>query len=202
MSRPKPNSDARHVIMDLSWPKGASVNDRVDKHGYLGSYSLFTFPTIDHLTAELTKIGRGAHIFKIDVSRAFRHLKMDPFDYDLLGLQWNGAFVETCLPFSARHGSQFFQRTRNAVCYIMKRCAYDIINYIDDFSGFGTPTIAHALFDMLCDVMRQLGLTISDKKLVYPPTQAMCLGVMVDTIEGTVSIPQDKLQNVTSMVND
>ena len=71
MSRPKPNSDAHCVIMDLSWPKRASVNDGIDKNGYLGSDISLTFPTTDHLTAELTKIGKGAHIFKIDVSRAF-----------------------------------------------------------------------------------------------------------------------------------
>ena len=27
MSRPKPNSDSRRVIVDLSWPKGESAND-------------------------------------------------------------------------------------------------------------------------------------------------------------------------------
>ena len=127
---------------------------------------------------------------------------MDPSDYDLLGLHWNGAYVDTCLPFSKRHGSQFFQRTSDAIHYIMKRHIYDVINYIDDFLGFGMPSVACALFDTLRDVMHQLGLTINDKKLVYPATQAVYLGVMVDTIEGTVSIPQEKLQNVTNMVTE
>ena len=76
--RPKLNAEIRWVIMDLSWPKRASVNDGVDKHGYFGSDFFLTFPTIDHLTAELTKIGRSAHIFKVDISRAFRHFKTDP----------------------------------------------------------------------------------------------------------------------------
>ena len=83
MSRPKPNSDPKWVILDLSWPEGVLVNDGVDKHGYMGSDFSLTFPSIDHLTLELTKLGWGAHIYKIDVSRIFRHLKMDPFDYDL-----------------------------------------------------------------------------------------------------------------------
>ena len=146
MTRPKPQSDTRHVIVNLSWPKGASVNDEVDKHGYMGVDFLLTFPTVDHLTAELTKLGCGAHIFKIDVSRAFCHLKIDPYDFDLLGLNWNGAYIDTCLPFGTRHGSQFFQRTSDAVCYIMHRYGFDIINYIDDFLGFGTPSTAQASF--------------------------------------------------------
>ena len=63
-------------------------------------------------------------------------------------------------------------------------------------------TIACASFDTLHDFMHQLGLTISDRKLVYPATQAACLGVIVDTIESMVSISQDKLENITNMVNN
>ena len=202
MTRPKPQSDTRRVIVDLSWPKGASVNDGVDKHGYMGVDFLLTFPTVDHLTAELTKLGRGAHIFKIDVSRAFRHLKMDLYDFDLLGLNWNGAYIDTCLPFGTRHGSQFFQRTSDAVRYIMRRRGFDIINYIDDFLGFGTRSTAQASFKALYKIMQELGLTISEKKLVHPSTQAVCLGVLIDTVQGTVSIPKDKLEQVKTVVNE
>ena len=79
MTHPKASSDNRRVIMDLGWPKGLSVNDGVDKNSYMGSDFKLTFPTIDDLTSELVKLGRGAHIYKIDVSRAFRHLPIDPF---------------------------------------------------------------------------------------------------------------------------
>ena len=86
MTRHKPDSKNRHVIVDLSWPHGFSVNDGVDKNSYLGTEFKLTFPTIDHLTNQLAKIEKGAHIYKIDVKRAFRHLKIYPRDYDLLGL--------------------------------------------------------------------------------------------------------------------
>ena len=56
------------VILDLSWPKNTSVNDGVEKNAYLGSEFKLTFPTIDHLTSELVKLGKGAHIFKVDIS--------------------------------------------------------------------------------------------------------------------------------------
>ena len=76
MSRPKPNSDPRRVIVGLSWPKDKSVNNGVDKHGYIGTDFSITFSTIDHLTAELTKLGPEAHIYKTDVSHAFWHLNI------------------------------------------------------------------------------------------------------------------------------
>ena len=78
---------------------------------------------------------------------------------------------------------------------------HDVINYIDDFLGFGTPSAAQLSFDALLDIMRQLGLTVSQKKLIPPSTKAVCLGILVDTVEATVSIPEEKLLNIRDMVD-
>ena len=59
MTRNKPNSDRRRVIIDLSWPLGASVNAVIDKDTYLGSPFALTFPTVDVITGELKCLGRG-----------------------------------------------------------------------------------------------------------------------------------------------
>ena len=88
MTREKSGSDKRRVIIDLSWPKGASVNGGIHKDSYLATDFCLTFPTVDHITQEVKKLGRGCHIYKVDVSRAFRHVKLDPRDYDLSGLRW------------------------------------------------------------------------------------------------------------------
>ena len=176
------------------------MNDGVEKNGYMGSEFKLTFPTLDDLTQCLVKLGKGAHIYKVDVSRAFRHLKVDPYDYDLLGLMWRGTYVDTCVPFGTRHGSQFFQRTSDAVCYAMRQMNYGVVNYIDDFLGYGTPSVTDASFHTLLDVMSKLGLTISQKKLVRPATKAICLGIDVDTVAGTVAIPSDKLAEVKDTI--
>ena len=57
MSRAKPNSDWCRVIIDLSWPLGASVNGGIDKTSYLGSPFSLTFPTVDDITTLLTPLG-------------------------------------------------------------------------------------------------------------------------------------------------
>ena len=113
MAKNKPNSDRRRVIIDLSWPLGASVNAGIDKDTYLGSSFALTFPTVDVITEELKRLGRGALLYKIDVSRAFCHVRIDPGDYDLLGLHWCDR--DTCLPFETWHGSQIFQCLSDAV---------------------------------------------------------------------------------------
>ena len=49
--RAKPNSDRHRVIVDLSFPVGASVNTAIDKTNYLGSAFVLNFSTVDHTTS-------------------------------------------------------------------------------------------------------------------------------------------------------
>ena len=139
MTREKPHSDHRHVIVDLSWPKGFSVNSGVDKDSYLDTEFVLSLPTIDDITSCVRVSGPGSHLYKIDISRAFRHIKIDPGDLDLLGLTWRDVtYVDTCLPFGSCHGMQIFQRISDAVRHVMRQHGFTVINYVDDFVGIAT----------------------------------------------------------------
>ena len=121
---------------------GNSVNAGVARDTYLGVESALSFPTVNDIMHELRRIGPGANIYKIDISHAFRHLKVDPLDYDLLGLYWNATYVDTCLPFGSRHGSQLFQRISDVVRFALRQQGFKYVNYIDDLVGFETPDVA------------------------------------------------------------
>ena len=69
------------------------------------------------------------------------------------------------------------------------------------FLGYGMPSVARRSYDALLDIMKQLGLTISEKKLVEPTTRAVCLGILVDTVH-TVAIPPEKLDVIRAMVKE
>ena len=43
---------------------------------------------------------------------------------------------------------------------------------------------------------------ISETKLVEPGTRVVCLGVLIDSIQGTISIPEEKLQQVNKSVHE
>ena len=85
MTREESGSQLRRTIIDLSWPKGASVNDGVPKSTYLGTDFQLHYPSVDTIVHHLNNLGPGANIFKIDISHAFRHVRIDPGDIDLLG---------------------------------------------------------------------------------------------------------------------
>ena len=91
------------------------------KHSYLGTDFTLSLQTIDHITDQVKAIGRGCQLYKVDISTAFRHIKVDPLDYDLLGLSWRHVYLDTCVPYWSKHGSQIFQRCSDAVRFIMRK---------------------------------------------------------------------------------
>ena len=196
MTRDKPNAPHRRVIIDLSFPQGLSVNAGVEKDIYLQTPFILKLPTIDNITDQVKSLGRGCKLYKVDISRAFRHIKLDPSDYDLLGLRHDAYYVDTCLRFGYRNGSALFQRISDAVRHMMRQRQFDVINYIDDILGIDVPSKINASFDALCQLLDDLGFQISQKKLHPPTTQLNCLGIVVDTVEFTVSIPTEKLQDI------
>ena len=69
--------------MDLSWPKGQSVNAGVKKKIYLGAYFDLKYPSVDHVVKKPKLLGPGALLYKVNISRTFSHLIIDPGDIDL-----------------------------------------------------------------------------------------------------------------------
>ena len=88
----------------------------------------------------------------------------------------------------------------DAVRHVMHQRGFCVIDYIDDYVGVGVPDVVHASFASLFKLMNDLGLTISDSKLVPPSNQVMCLGVLIDKENGTVSISPDKLSQINDTV--
>ena len=193
MTREKQGSDNRRTIVDLSWPHGYLVNDGVTKNRYLQSYYYLSYLSIDNVVDRLKKLGPGALLYKVDISRAFRHLRMNPGDLDLLGLKHNSYYLDGSLCFGFKHGSFFFQKCSDAIRYIMKGFGYlNLLNYIEDLIYIGLPSEIQTSYQCLLDLLQQLGLDISHKKLVAPCTAAIYLGILVDSVNRTISIPDEK----------
>ena len=95
---------------------------------------------------------------------------------------------------------QNLQLLSDGVTYIMRQKGFQMIDYIDDYVGVGVPSVAHASYEALLELMDQLGLTINEKKLVPPSTCVTCLGVMIDTVAGTIAIPPEKLATILTEV--
>ena len=103
MCVPKRDSDELRIVHDLSFPEGFSVNDGISKDSYLDQSFKLRLPGIDRLVEFINAKGRGCHIFKKDLRRAYRQIPIDPADYRLLGMCIDGSiYFHTSLPFGLR----------------------------------------------------------------------------------------------------
>ena len=144
-----------------------SVNASVQKDIYLGTQYALNYPCIDSITDALCKLGPATKIYKIDISRAFRQIKIDPMDIDLLGLKFqNKYFIDKSVPFRYQNGSQIFQRYTDAIRFTMRQHGFPyLFNYIDDLIYTGLPSEIHTSYHFLLQLLQELGLDISHKKI-------------------------------------
>ena len=59
MTKPKKDSAHRRVIMDLSWPPMASVNDAIRGDWYVDGLMAIRLPTMDYMESRLLQLGRA-----------------------------------------------------------------------------------------------------------------------------------------------
>ena len=78
MTKPKKDSQHRRVILDLSWPAGAAVNEGVDGDWYWGRQAHVKLPTVQFMEDRLLELRPGSFMYKTDMARGYRQLRVDP----------------------------------------------------------------------------------------------------------------------------
>ena len=133
----------------------------------------------------LRNLGPSAQMYKISLSRPFRKIKVDPIDIDLLCIKFqNKYFLDWSLAFRFHHGSLIFQGCTDAIRYNMAQRGLPLLfNYINDLIYTNLPSQMDASFQFLKNLMTELGVQISMKKLVPPSTSVTCLGILIDSVQ-------------------
>ena len=136
------------------------------------------------------------HLFKIDLSRAYRQLRSCPLDWPLLGISWGDAFfVDRTIPFGLRHGASACQRTTEAVAEIAAKDK-DISShpYIDDTAAAALPLLALDQYHFMLGLMEELGLIPALNKCVPPSTTLTWIGVTYNSLDMTMAIASHKVR--------
>ena len=205
-SVPKSDSDERRTIMDLSFPKGRSVNDVIPKDAYQGQSISLRYPGVDKLV-NLVKIkGSGCALFKRDLKSAYRQLlRVDPNDINWLGFSWKGKkFFDLTHPQGGRSAAMCCQRATSGLLYIFKsiRATNEAVNYLDDLGGAERweNGLADIAFDDLGSVLSKAHIEESVGKCCPPSTKMVFLGVLFDTLDMTLSITPERLIEIKSLL--
>ena len=183
--------------MDLSFPPNHSVNDGIPSHSYLGEPFHLCLPGVDSLVTFIHQFGQGCVLFKTDLSHAYRQLPVDPRGYHFLGYEFdNLLFFDTTFAFGLRSTTLGCQRTTNAITYLYVSEGFFCTNYIDDFGGCDTPSRAPDAFHALKHLLCRLGLQSSPDKDCPPTTLMVFLGILINTVTMTLSVPQEKIADL------
>ena len=195
-----PKSDGTvRLIMDLSQPEGASVNDFISKEEFPTNYTPF-----DEAVKIVRRLGKGCFLSKIDIKHAYRLLPVRKEDWPLLVYFWEGAYyVDLKLPFGCRSSSSIFTDFADLVCWILNN-EYDliVIHYSDDYLLFtkGDLALAKQHLDTFCKVFDYLNIPIALDKLVGPTTRLIYLGIVIDTLAFTLSVPAEKMDEILQLL--
>ena len=110
LCREKPNGAVR-VILNLSAPAGASVNDGINSEEFPAVMS-----STEKWIAVLNRAGRGCRMVKIDWAAAYKHVAVRKQDINLQWFQWLGKFfVEKCLVFGGASSAGIYDRLAKTV---------------------------------------------------------------------------------------
>ena len=195
------NTGKWRLITDLSFPKGASVNDGIDP-----SLCSLTYSSVEEVADQVARLGPGALLAKIDIESAYRIIPVHPQDRHLQAVQWEGkVYIDPMLPFGLRSAPKIFNAVADALTWHLQQSGVQFIrHYLDDFIIVGPPDAPQcqewlAILEHEC---RKLGVPIAAHKRDGPTTRLVYLGIEIDTVMSQLRLPREKLQHLQSLLQD
>ena len=195
---PKDNGSVR-LIHDASMPVNHCINSFVQEKSC-------SYMDLRH-ACKLIK--PNDYLCKVDLKNAYRSVRIHESNFKLTGLHWQFEgdseytyFYDTKLPFGASKSPSIFQRLSSAVCRIMKLFNVVVISYLDDFLIIDDSyENCQNSLQQLLNILRLLGFHINYGKIVGPSQQLVFLGVLINTVDMTLSLPEDKLSEFSSLIH-
>lgn len=196
---PKPDGSSRRID-HLSFPHGNSVNDHI-----LSENFPVHFATADSVSCTLTSIPQGTLASIRDIKDAYRHVPINPSDWQLLATECGGIWIQTRMGFGGRSFCGIFERLSKLTCWIIakqldlpdERLVLDIENILDDFLFFHTSAgddlvAAEAEVVRIEEILTTLGWPIKHSKSQTCVSNFTYLGIQWDTVSQTCTLPLDK----------
>ena len=197
---PKNHSDRWRLIVNLSSPRGHSVND-----GISSDLCSLRYASLDNAVEIVMGLGRSALLTKFDLSNAYRIVPVHPDDQPLLGVSWQDeVYVDRSLPFGLRSAPKIFNAIADFLAWVLHRNGIQyILHYPDDFLILAPSEPGSALRTRLQveAILDYVGAPIAHHKTEGPSTVLTFLGIQVDTSQFLLSLPVDKVYRLRDLLS-
>ena len=188
-------------ITDCSSPDDININL------YMSSTcDKFHYTSLDDVVGVLE---RNEFCAVSDIQSAYRSVLVLPSHREFQGFQWDLGqgpcwFQDLAICFGLKCAPWIFTKISDFCVRCMKhdgvvRC----FNYLDDFIVIGVDQDQCELYQQkLHTVLVDLGFKVSEKKEIAPSTEVKYLGIIVNTLDMSLSIGHDKLSRAQECVKD
>lgn len=196
---PKKEPGKFRLIHHLSYPKGNSVNEAIDKEDKTVYY-----PSVDDAIESILAGGKDVWLAKTDIKSAFRIVPVHPEYYSALGIMWEGEYYfDRCLPMGCATSCKIFTEISNCLVELFYSSpeSSKCINVLDDFLFIGSTKqgTKQALRTFL-ELCAQIGVPIADEKTEGPEKSITFLGIEIDAGSQEVRLPNDKLNQYVPLL--
>ena len=150
----------------------------------------------------------GCYLGKLDLKSAYRSVSVHPSQFQCTGLKWKFKghseytyMYDNRLPFGAKLSVGIFHRLTQAVRRMLLKRGINVVVYLDDFLVVAdTYTECQRGLDTLMTLVRLLGFSIAWEKTLGPTQCLTFLGIKIDTQAYTLSLPEDKVTSLHSLL--
>lgn len=191
--------DKFRMIVDLSFPRGRSINDCISR-----DLASITYASVDDAVNHILRLGRGSLLVKVDLKNAYRMVPVHPHDQHLLGIAWEGrTYVDRALPFGLRSAPKIFKAVADMITWAL-HCAgiKHLIHYLDDFLFVGAPNTGEGARarEIALWVLQQLGVPVAAHKTEGPVCLIIFLGIIIDSDTFELRLPAAKIQRLHALL--
>ena len=131
-------------------------------------------------------------LVKLDVTHAFRNLRVDPAYCVKFGIKLEGSyFNDGAVVFCLHHGTVAFQFCSDSIASMMNKVGVNLNCYTNDYVVIAPRY--EAVFSPLCNLLTELDLPITQDKLTYPTKYLTVLGIKIDIQANTMRIEPKEL---------
>ena len=154
---------------------------------------------MDTLQSAIRLMTPNCYMASVDLRNAYYSVPIHKDDQKYLRFCWKGRLFQfTCLPNGLACAPRLFTKILKPVYATLRQKGHLNVGYIDDSYLQGESVEdCQANINDTCDLFSTLGFILHPDKLVLQPVQVLTfLGFVLDSVNMTVSLTQEKIQRI------